>query len=31
MLKDFDDVYNNDHTYKKHFEDKRLEEIKKGK
>lgn len=31
MLKDFEDVYNNDKTYIQHFERKRLDEIAKGR
>ena len=31
MLRDFEDVYNNDKTYLQHFERKRLDEIAKGR
>jgi spore germination protein YaaH len=31
MLRDFEDVYNNDKTYIQHFERKRLDEIAKGR
>jgi spore germination protein YaaH len=31
MLRDFEDVYNNDKTYLQHFERKRLDEIAKDR
>ena len=31
ILRDFEDVYNNDKTYIQHFERKRLDEIAKGR